>query len=286
MTAMLVGVIGNIILDPVCIYALHMGVAGAAIATLLARLISFSVYLFYLLTKRSNFNFSIKNFRFKKQIYIEIAKIGVPTFVYQFLCSAALSLTDIFAAKYGDAAVAAFGIVNRIMTLGVMTMFGFLRGYQPFIGFNYGAKKYERVKSATKYVLLWSTVFAGICCAAMILFRGQLICAFNSSDPQVQRIGSQAILFNAVTFLTMGIQTVYSFKFMGLGKAVEGGLISLGRQGIFFIPIIVLLSSVFGLVGVILAQPTADLLSFLLVVVLAQKNRNEEKLLLIKESVQ
>jgi len=280
MRSMLLGGIINIILDPLLILTFHMGVFGAALATLIARLISFATYLLFLLQKKSCLHFSLKNFYPSKTLLTEIAKIGITTMIYQVLLSAALSIMNNLAAPFGDAAVAACGIVNRIIMLGIMTIMGFLKGYQAFVGFNYGAKRYDRVRSATRTALLWTTGFYAVCSTGMLLYRVPLIRAFNASDTQVLSIGAKALSLNAITFLTFGFQMVYSAKFMGLGKAMDGGLISLGRQGFFFIPAIYILTTCFGLKGLIVAQPLADILSMVLVCALALKNRKEESMLL------
>lgn len=285
MRAMLLGGVANIILDPLLITILHMGVFGAALATLISRLISFSAYLLYLFQKKSSLHFSLKNIRMSKKLFLEIAKIGIPTCIYQILCSVALSVMNNLAMPYGDAAIAAVGIVNRIVTLGFMTIMGFLKGYQTFVGFNYGAKNYVRVHRATQTALIWTSSFCILCCTAMLVFRIPLIQAFNKNDPEVLSIGTRALIVNAITFLLAGFQYVYTTKFMGLGKGLEGGLVSLGRQGFFFIPIIYFLTATWGLQGLILAQPVADFLSFALVGILAFKNKNEEKKLIYANAV-
>lgn len=276
MRAMLLGGVANIVLDPLLITTFHMGVFGAAIATLISRLISLSSYLLYLVQKKSSVHYSVKNIHIQKKLFIEIAKIGIPTCIYQILCSLALSILNNLAAPYGDAAIAAVGIVSRITTLGLMTIMGFSKGYQTFVGFNYGAKNYERVRRATQTMLLWASVFCVIVCGAMLLFRIPLIQAFNKNDPLLLSIGVKALFFQALAFLTSGFQFVYTTKFMGMGKGLEGGLVSLGRQGFFFIPIVYLFTALWGLNGLILAQPAADLLSFVLIGVLAFKNKKEE----------
>ncbi len=279
MRSMLAGGISNMILDPVFILLLHMGVTGAAAATLIARLISFSTYVAYILKKRSCLDFSVKNFRPDKKVYGQIMKIGVPTMIYQFLCSTALAFMNFFAAAYGDAAVASIGIVTRICTLGVMTEMGFLKGYQPFVGYNFGAKRIRRVKEATKTALIWTTVFSTLLFLIMVILRYQLVGIF-SDDPQVIKIGAEALLIGSISFPTMGFQLVWATRFIGLGKAKEGGLISLGRQGFFFIPVIFIFSRTFGLTGIICAQPCADMLSFVMVCVLAAGSRQTENRLI------
>ena len=282
MRSMLVGGLINMFLDPLFILTFNMGVFGAALATLISRLVSMTLYLFYLLGKRSSMTFSVRNVNVNKKLLGEIAKIGIPTMVYQILCSLALSITNNVAKGYGDSAIAALGIVNRIATLGMMMLMGFLKGYQTLVGFNYGAGRYDRVRKATDTVLLWSTVFCAIGFLIMIIFRTALISAFSPRDVLVVEIGTKALILNAITFLTIGFQLVYSTKFMGMGSAVSGGLISLGRQGFFFIPVIYLLSAVFGLNGLLLAQPVADILSMILVCVLAYRNHKAENLLIGK----
>ena len=276
MRSMLLGGVANIILDPLLIITFQMGVFGAALATLIARLLSFATYVLFLLQKKSSIHFSIHNIRPGKILLMEIAKIGIPTCIYQILCSAALSIMNNLAKPYGDAAIAAVGIVSRIITLGTMAVMGFMKGYQTFVGFNFGAKAYGRVRSATTAALLWSTGFCAVYCAGVILFRVPLIYAFNAHDPDVLSIGTKALIYSGIAFLTVGFQIVYSTKFMGLGKGLEGGFISLGRQGFFFVPAIYVLTAVWGLNGLIIAQPAADILSMALVFFFAEKNLKEE----------
>ncbi|MFA9464665.1 MAG: MATE family efflux transporter [Velocimicrobium sp.] len=271
MIAMLTGGVVNVILDPIFIFKLDLGVKGAAFATLLSRFIVFCIYMYYILRGRSNFHFSIKNFRLQRKVFAEIFKIGIPMLVYQLLCSLALSLTNSQAAKYGDEAVAAIGVVNRILSLGAMMIMGFLKGYQPFVGYNYAAGNQARVKEATKTALLWTTIF---CISVAVLFIGlkrPLIQAFIRTDSNVLRIGQKTLVMNLLTFIGMGYQMVYSTMFMGLGKAKEGGMISIGRQGMFFIPILLIAAKISGLNGIIAAQPLADICSMILVFYLVHR---------------
>lgn len=274
MLAMLAGGCMNIILDPICIFKLGMGVSGAAVATLISRCISTGMYIYYIKSGKSNFHFSLKNCKFQKKILAEIFKIGIPMLAYQLLCSVALAITNTQAAVYGDSAIAAFGIVNRIVSLGAMMLMGFLKGFQPFVGYNYGAGNNVRVKEATKTALLWTSVFCVAAALIMIFGRRILIQVFSNNDAEVLQIGAKSLVVNAITFMTMGYQTVFSFQFMGLGKAKEGGMISMGRQGVFFIPIIFILAYTMGLNGVILAQPIADICSLILVLLLVHKNNS------------
>ena len=262
MVAMLAGGIVNMILDPVFILGVHMGVSGAAYATLLSRLVSFGLYVYYICSKKSNFHFSLHNIKPEKALLGEIFKIGMPMLIYQLLCSIAISATNYEARSYGDSAIAGIGVANRILSLGSMMMTGFLKGFQPFIGFNYGAKQYERVNTALHTALKWATAFGVIAGIAMIVFHTPLIHLFTKTDTEMLRIGSQFLILNAITFMGFGFAMVYDFFFLGMGLGKQGGMISMGRQGFFFLPLIFLLPKFFGLNGILIAQPIADLLTF------------------------
>ena len=273
MVAMLLGGISNIVLDPVMIFALGWGVAGAAVATLAGTLLTTCVYLSYFLRGKSSLALSPRNLKPTAEMYAQVLKIGVPNLTYQLLVSVALWLTNVFAAAYGDAAVAALGIVARIMNLASMVAFGFVKGYQPFAGFNYGARRFDRVREATKTACIWETAFACVTAMLLIVFAEPLLSAFSQGDTSIVSIGATALFWNALSFATFGVQAVYSAFFLALGKAKQGALIAIGRQGIFFIPALLIGSWAFGLPGIIAAQPIGDLLSFLLVLVLVAKSK-------------
>lgn len=273
MLAMLSGGVANIILDPILIFKLHMGVRGAAVATLISRCISVGLYLYYLCSGKSNFRFSFSHVCPNKALYQEIFKIGVPMFCYQILCSVALSATNLEAKTYGDAAVAGIGVANRMLSLGNMMLVGFMKGYQPFTGFNYGARRYERVRKATRLMLLWAT---GLCVTAgvsLILLRVPLMHAFTKTDAEMVSVGGKALLLNGITFMGFGYVMVYNFLFLALGRAKEGGAISVSRQGLFFLPLLFVLPIFWGLNGVLLAQPIADVLTLLMVVAMTCRRR-------------
>uniref|UniRef100_A0A7C9JDI6 Multidrug export protein MepA n=1 Tax=Muribaculaceae bacterium Z82 TaxID=2304548 RepID=A0A7C9JDI6_9BACT len=273
MAAMLLGGISNIVLDPVMIFALGWGVAGAAVATLAGTLLTTCVYLSYFLRGKSSLALSPRNLRPRAEMYAQVLKIGVPNLTYQLLVSVALWLTNVFAASYGDAAVAALGIEARIMNLASMVAFGFVKGYQPFAGFNYGARQFGRVREATKTACVWETAFACVAAVLLIAFAEPLLSAFSQGNASIVAIGAIALFWNALSFSTFGVQAVYSAFFLALGKAKQGALIAVGRQGIFFIPALLIGSAAFGLPGIIAAQPIGDLLSFLLVLVLVAQSK-------------
>lgn len=163
MLALLTGAILNIALDPIFIYTFDLGVAGAAIATAISQVVSTLVYLYYLFSKKSIFRFRLKDCSFSKEIFSEIFKIGVPTLVFQLLTSLSISLINNASGTYGDAAIAGMGVVTRLVSMGSLTVFGFIKGFQPIAGYSYGAKKYERLRQAIKTSILWSTIFLCRC---------------------------------------------------------------------------------------------------------------------------
>lgn len=273
MVAMLLGGISNIALDPIMIFALGWGVTGAAVATLAGTLLTTCVYLSYFLRGKSSLALSPRNLKPTAEMYAQVLKIGVPNLTYQLLVSVALWLTNVFAAAYGDAAVAALGIVARIMNLASMVVFGFVKGYQPFAGFNYGARQFGRVREATKTACVWETAFACVAAVLLIAFAEPLLSAFSQGNASIVAIGAIALFWNALSFSTFGVQAVYSAFFLALGKAKQGALIAVGRQGVFFIPVLLIGPAAFGLPGIIAAQPIGDLLSFLLVLVLVAQSK-------------
>ncbi len=140
MCALLTGAVLNIVLDPIFIYVLNLGVAGAAIATAISQMISTAVYLCYVFRKKSVFNFKLKNCCFSKKIMSEIMKIGIPTLVFQLLTSLSIALINKQTKVYGDSVIAAMGVVTRVISMGSLMVFGFIKGFQPIVGFSYGAK--------------------------------------------------------------------------------------------------------------------------------------------------
>ena len=159
MCALLLGAVLNIGLDPLFIYTFNFGVAGAAIATAISQVVSTLVYLFYIFRQKSAFQFRIKDCTFSKEILSEIFKIGVPTLVFQLLTSISISLINNAAGNYGDSAIAGMGVVTRLISMGSLTVFGFIKGFQPIAGYSYGAKKFDRLRTAIKISILSSYGF-------------------------------------------------------------------------------------------------------------------------------
>lgn len=275
MYALIAGAILNVILDPVFIYVLNLGIAGAATATAISQIISMLVYLCYILRKKSVFNFSIKECYFTTEIMSEILKIGIPTLIFQLLTSLSISMINNAVKEYGGSALAAMGPVTKIMSMGTLIIFGFLKGFQPIAGFSYGAKKFDRLRPVIKTALLWSTIFCVIFGLIAALFSTQIVSLFTKDDAEMVRVGSIALRANGFSFVFFGFYTVYSFLFLVMGKAAEGCILGACRQGICFVPVILILPSVLGLNGVLYAQPIADVISAIVTAIMAIRLHRE-----------
>lgn len=269
MCALLIGAVLNVGLDPLFIYTFHLGVAGAAIATAISQMVSTVVYLVYIFRKKSVFQFRIQDCAFSKEIMSEIFKIGVPTLVFQLLTSISISLINNAAGDYGDAAIAGMGVVTRLISMGSLTVFGFIKGFQPIAGYSYGAKKFDRLRSAIKTSILWSTIFCVATGLLFTLFSTAIVSQFTTGNVEMINIGASSLRINGITFMLFGFYTVYSSLFLALGKGKEGFVLGACRQGICFIPVILILPSVWGLNGILYAQPIADVLSAVITVFMA-----------------
>ncbi len=269
MCALLLGAVLNIGLDPVFIYVLDMGVVGAAIATAISQLVSTLVYAAYVFRKKSAFSFSIRNFNPSKQILIEILKIGVPTLTFQLLTSLSIALINRAANGYGDAVIAGMGAVTRITSMGTLVVFGFLKGFQPVAGFSYGAKNFARLREAIKTSILWSTCFCVVVGLLMIIFPEQIISQFANGNAKMLSAGQKSLMANGLSFFLFGFYTVYSSLFLALGKGTAGFVLGACRQGICFVPVILFLPIVWGMNGILYAQPIADVLSAIITIFMA-----------------
>lgn len=269
MCALLLGAILNIGLDPIFIYVLEMGVAGAAIATAISQLVSTLVYLNYVLRKKSAFTFSVREFAPTKQMMAEILKIGVPTLTFQLLTSLSIALINRAANGYGDAVIAGMGAVTRVTSMGTLVVFGFLKGFQPIAGFSYGAKKFDRLQEAIKTSILWSTIFCVIVGLLMAVFSTQIISQFTDGNAEMISVGQKSLIANGFSFMLFGFYTIYSSLFLALGKGTAGFILGACRQGICFVPVILILPVLWGLNGILYAQPIADVISAVITIFMA-----------------
>lgn len=251
----------NIVLDPIFIFTFQMGIMGAAAATALSQLISFLILLSYFVMGKTTTRLGIHRLSKSPGTYYQIIKNGLPSFSRQGLASIASILLNKQAAVYGDAAVAAMAIVTKIFMMIFSVMIGFGQGYQPVVGFNYGAGLMDRVKKAMKFTLKVGTIGMSVAAAGLFLMASRLMGMFISDDPEVLKIGTMALRAQAISMPLLPIGIVANMTFQSIGKSWRATIMSSMRQGIFFIPLIFLLPAVLGLWGVVITQAGADVLT-------------------------
>ena len=259
------GAVLNIALDPLFIFVFDMGVSGAALATIISQFVGF-VLLLKSTTQGGNLRIRLRNVTFSKYYYSQIINGGMPSLCRQGLGSVATICLNLMAGPYGDAAIAAMSVVGRVMNLAASVVTGFGQGFQPVCGFNYGAFLYDRVKEGFWFCVKVATVILIVLSAAGYLLAPQVIQLFSKNDPQVIAIGTQALRWQCLTFPLCGWITICNMMLQTIGKSFRASLLAMSRQGLFFIPAVLLLPALIGIQGVEIAQPIADVCSFVLAI--------------------
>lgn len=260
------GAVLNIILDPILIFVFDMGIAGAALATVFSQFISFIILLVGIHISGC-IPIRFRNIALTKERLGEIIGGGLPSLCRQGLASIATMTLNLGANPYGDAAIAAMSIVGRIAMFAGSALIGFGQGFQPVCGFNYGAKKYNRVREAFFFCVKVSTVVLFVIAVTGFILSGSLIGIFRD-DPEVIRIGTLALRFQCLTFTLNGWIVFNNMMMQTIGKTFYASILASARQGLFFIPAVLILPHFFGLVGIQSAQAVADLLTIVVTTVL------------------
>ena len=251
----------NIILDPIFIFVFKLGISGAAIATLLSQCISFSLLLSCFVRKKSTTKLHIKNVSKKIGTYLLIIKTGLPSLCRQALASIATIFLNVNASFYGDSAVAAMSIVGRIFMFTMSVMIGLGQGFQPVLGYNYGAKKYNRVKEAIFFTGKIGTIVMTSFAIIGFIFAEDIMKIFRKEDLEVIIIGAFAIKMQCLALPIHPMIVISNMTLQIVGKSWQGTFLSAARQGIFFLPLIVIFSHTMGLIGIQITQPAADILT-------------------------
>lgn len=265
MIGLTAGGLVNIALDPLFIFVFGLGIKGAALATVISQGVSLVILAALFLRGRSIVRLSVKSVSGKFSVYWDLVRIGFPTICRQGLASVSSALLNHGAAAYGgmyaDAAVAAVTISNKIYMLVRSVTIGLGQGFQPVAGYNFGAGLYKRVKKAFLFATIVGTV---LCTAAAIAigFNTEAVMRWFRDDPKVVEIGALALKFACAVMPVMAYSTFVNQLYQCLGYSVAATVLASCRQGIFFIPIILLVPRAIGLTGVQLAQPAADLMTF------------------------
>ena len=268
MIGVTIGGVLNMVLDPLFIFVFHMGTAGAALATVLSQAIGL-VVLYYLNNRHSSVKIRIRNFRPRAAHFADIIRGGLPSLLRQGIASIAVICLNLAAKPYGDAAIAAMSIVSKITMFTNSAMLGFGQGFQPVCGFNYGAKLYDRVKKGYFFCVKGSFLFLAVLAVVEFFAAGTLIGVFRD-DPAVIEIGTLALRLQCLTLPSFSVIIISNMMLQTSGKVVSASLVGSARQGIFLIPAVFILPAVFGLVGIQMAQPVADMCTLIMTVPLAR----------------
>lgn len=256
------GAILNIALDPLLIFVFDMGVAGAGLATIISQFVSFTVLLIGC-TKGGNIRIHIRNLKLNSFYIFQIIRGGLPSLVRQGLASVSTICLNNAARPYGDVVIAAMGVVQRIMQFGASAMIGFAQGFQPFCGFNYGAKLMDRVKKGFWFCVKGSFGFLCLISILGFVFAPQLIGLFRN-DPSVIACGAFALRLQCCTFPFQSWIIVSNMLQQVTGKTGPATFMAAARQGLFFIPIVLLLSYFLGVRGIQMAQAISDVCTLLI----------------------
>ena len=268
----------NMALDPLFIFGFQMGVSGAALATIISQFISF-LLLFIGTRKSDNLNIHLKNFTPTPHFLSEIFRGGAPSLCRQGIGSVATAFLNNAAGVFGDPAIAAMSIVSRVMQFANSLVIGFGQGFQPVCGFNYGAKKYARVREGFWFCVRYGTIFLVLVMIAGEIFASQVIALFRADDAEVIRIGALALRLQCVTLPLFAYIMISSMMMQTTAQTAQASILALGRQGLFFLPAILIFPRLWALFGLQIAQPISDICTFVLTAVLqsAALRRMREK---------
>lgn len=268
MIGLMCGAVMNIVLDPLLILVFHMQVRGAAIATVMGQITSFIVLLIGT-SKGENIKLSLKNVHINGYYLKEIVNGGAPSLFRQGMAAIATLILNRTAGAIGsDAAIAGMSVAGRVMMMMASALIGFGQGYQPVCSFNYGAGLTKRVKEGFIFCVKYSTVFLvgiGVVC---FIFAPDIIALF-SKNPMAMEVGVAALRFQACTLPLSGTIVISNMMLQSIGKGVKASIMASSRNGLFFIPMILILPPLLGILGVEMAQSCADVLSFGLAIPLA-----------------
>ena len=265
MIGLVTGGVLNMVLDPVFIFGFGLGTAGAGIATALSQSISFCILLSMFLRGKTVSQFQLSAVTRSPAEFGTILMTGLPSFGRQGLNSIGGMLLNIAARSYGDAAVAGMSIVSRIFMFIISVAIGTGQGFQPVAGFNYGARKYRRVEKACVFTMCASFCFLSVIIAAC-WFNAEALIKLFRDDPEVTAIALPAFRYQCFACFLQPVIVAGNMLFQSIGKAGRATFLACCRQGVFFIPLILTLPRMFGLLGIEICQPIADVLTFVVTV--------------------
>lgn len=258
MYTMLIGAFSNVLLDPVFIFWLDMGIQGAAIATVISMLLCTLFVMNHFFNKENVLHFRRGIFKLERHVVWNILTIGVSPFAMQLTGSLVVIIQNYALKQHGgDLALGANGIITSVGMLLVMLIIGIAQGMQPIVGFNFGARKYERVEETLRLVIITATIIMGIGCFCSVVFPMQIARAFTT-DPALLEVTANGLRISLLVFVVVGSQIAISQFFQSIGIAWKAMFLSLNRQLVFLVPPMLLFARIWGLDGVWYAAPFSD----------------------------
>lgn len=267
MIGMVIGTVVNIVLDPVMILALHMGVAGAAWATVIGNFCAVVFYVVVYLKGNTSLSIQPKDFKPSLQIFKEVIKIGLPSTIAQTLSSIMLILFNNLAVGYGDQVISAYGVAVKMITMEFMIIFGYVQGYVPLAGYNFGAENVKRMINGLKFTIVTGT---GICLLFLIPFTvlAPTYMGAFTTNREIIEIGTLFLHAQAWAVPIMAIQTSLMSTFQATGQAMRALVINLGRQCLFYLPFLYLFNHLWGMNGLLHVQMASDLATTIVAVLI------------------
>ena len=266
----------NIILDPIFIFTFGMGVSGASLATMLSQCVSF-VILLRLTGRGDGIRISIRNFKPTFAHYREITAGGFPSLGRQGLASLALAYMNQLAGLYGDVAIAALSVVNRVIMFSTSMVLGFGQGFQPVCGFNYGAREFMRVRHAFWFTVMITSAYCALLSVLGYVFAENVIAIFRPNDTELISLGSRALRYECIVYTSVGFVTISNMYLQSIRKTIRASILAASRQGFMLFIALHIGMKFFGLTGIITAQPLADALTFMIAIPFSFSALNESK---------
>lgn len=260
MVGLVTGAVLNIVLDPILIIGLGMGTAGAGLSTMISQMVGFFILLSMFLRGVTQSRLKITSYTKDVRDVVGIIATGVPSLIRQALGSIATILLNRQAGLYGDAAVAAMAIVNRIAMFIFSAGLGLGQGFQPVCSFNYGAGRYGRVRGGFRFTLFVTMAFMGVIAAVIFVAAAPTVGIFQE-DPEVVAIGVPALRYACLVMVFQPVAVLSNMTLQSTGKAASASFLSMLRSGIYFLPLLLILENAFGIAGIQTAQPIADVLT-------------------------
>jgi putative MATE family efflux protein len=282
MVTQIIAAICNIVLGYIFIFPLNLGIKGSALGVIIAQAISACFVIYYYYSGKSMVKLYLRNMRPDFGIIKNILSLGFPAFAMQLAVSVQQAILNRSVAYYGgDKTIAAVGIIFSVVQLLVMPIVGISQGAQPLIGYNYGAKQYNRVSKTVKYAIGAATIL--LCFGFLItrLFPGQILALFSSNDHELISIGRHGIVIFTMSLPVVGFQIISSNYFQAVGKSFQATILNLSRQVLIFIPLLLILPRYYGMEGVWLTAPIADFLAALIAgiwITVEMKNLKKEQI--------